>query len=90
MDEQRQHPQDGGLVEPEGVNAGSARTEEEPREEAAGKVGDARGGGDPERRPQDPEDEDRHQDDLAGAAGTAPQDPSQVAAPPGQDSGSAR
>jgi hypothetical protein len=72
------------LVEPEGVNAGSAdaTAESEPR------TGDVLQGGRPEDAPRRP-DAVGGDEEMVGAAGTTPTDPSQVAAPPGQDSGSA-
>lgn len=92
-----------GLVEPEGVNAGSAAATDESA--VTPQHGDAVVG---DGSPTDPEDgdvgglvadEQEEEDDpdaaadgiaetLAGAPGTAPQDPGQYAAGPGQDGGS--
>ena len=68
------------LVEPEGVNAGSA--EELDEDDAPAAADDTRAGGEPARAPDGPEDE---MPDGSGMVGTpSPQEES------GQDAGSSR
>ncbi len=80
------------LIEPEGVNAGSRRTEEEPRAERDGAgPGSGRQGGRPqqaaEQAPPEQAEEPEHAQ-MIGAPGTEESDPSQPQGEPAQDTGS--
>ena len=80
------------LIEPEGVNAGSRRTEEEPRAERDGTgPGDGRDGGRPSAAGEQARPEQAVQPEhttMVGAPGTEDSDPSQAQGEPGQDTGS--
>jgi hypothetical protein len=75
------------LVELEGVNAASAdgAAESDPPPGL-----DARSGGQPEDAPDVEPDDEARGDEMVGTPRTLPEDPSQPAGPPGQDSGSAQ